>query len=364
MKESRVSIVMSVYNGAEYLEQALEGIAAQTYQNWECIIVDDCSTDDTPAILTAFRKRDGRFRILTNEVNRKLAASLNRAVKEAAGEYILRMDADDICRKDRIAKQVEFMEKHPELSLSCCKFFVWHQEQIVPACLQRRGGWKDVEALFLFFNPILHPGVIGRREIFAEYAYDPSFSCTEDFDLWTRMLCGREKIGIQMDYLMIYRIHAAQVSTAKKDMQKEQSGRILQKYYRKRGIILEREETDFLLEGIYFRDRCDVQRCISLLKKVRTENKRTGEMTDRSVCLAALEVIASYRGEGKMNLMEQVKASLSLPLPIVLAEALGRKLRFLRSRQKCQEAAEKFGLLQETEGAESGVPVFHFPAER
>ena len=364
MKECMVSIVMSVYNGAEYLEQALKGIVDQTYQNWECIVVDDCSTDDTAAILAAFQKRDGRFRILTNKVNKKLAASLNRAVKEAVGEYIMRMDADDICRKDRVARHVGFMEKHPELSLSCCRFFALYQGKIIPTCLQRRGGWQEVEALFLFFNPILHPGVIGRRETFSAYAYNPAFSCTEDFDLWTRMLCGKEKIGIQMDYLMIYRIHPAQISIAKKDIQKEQSGRILQEYYRQRGIVLGREEIDFLMEGIYYRDRCNIQRCISLMKKVRTENKISGKMKDRYVCLAELEVIAAYRGEGRINLMEQVKASLSLPFPIVLTEAFGRKLRRWRSRRSYREAAEIFGLMKEEMGRKGADQVFYFPTEK
>jgi glycosyltransferase involved in cell wall biosynthesis len=90
-----ISVIMSVYNGETYLAEAIESVRKQTFQNWELIIINDCSTDSTGEILADFSLRDERIRVHTNEVNLKLPASLNKAISLSNGKYIARMDADD-----------------------------------------------------------------------------------------------------------------------------------------------------------------------------------------------------------------------------------------------------------------------------
>ena len=117
-----ISAIMSVYNGEAYLKEAIDSVINQTFVDWELIIINDCSTDSTEDILSAFAEKDERIKVYTNEVNMKLPASLNRAISLCSGKYIARMDADDICLPDRFEKQYRFMEDNKDVSLSSCRF--------------------------------------------------------------------------------------------------------------------------------------------------------------------------------------------------------------------------------------------------
>ena len=105
-----ISVIMSVYNGEKYLEEAIESVRNQTFQNWELVVINDCSTDSTAEMLADFAIKDERIKVHTNEVNLKLPTSLNKAISLSAGKYIARMDADDICLPDRLEKQYKFMD--------------------------------------------------------------------------------------------------------------------------------------------------------------------------------------------------------------------------------------------------------------
>ena len=113
----KVSIIMGAYNASNTLAEALDSILSQTYSNWELIICDDCSTDDTCGILYEYAKSDTRIKVIHNERNCGLAASLNHCLEYVQGEYIARMDCDDLSVKTRLEKQVAYLESHPELEL-------------------------------------------------------------------------------------------------------------------------------------------------------------------------------------------------------------------------------------------------------
>ena len=114
-----ISVIMSVYNGETYLEEAIESIRQQTFQNWELIVINDCSTDATTAILADVSHKDERIKVFTNECNLRLPTSLNKAITHSVGKYIARMDADDISFPDRLEKQFAFdLHKTDTISLS------------------------------------------------------------------------------------------------------------------------------------------------------------------------------------------------------------------------------------------------------
>lgn len=363
MVEKEVSIIMSVYNGEKFLAEALEGILVQTYRNWECIVINDCSTDRTGEILEQFEKRDSRIRVCTNEKNMKLPASLNRALEIAQGDYILRMDADDICRKDRIEKQVRYMEEHPELALSCCRYFALQGKQAVPTCLHRRGDWEDVKGLFLFFNPVLHPGVIFRRIALASHSYNPRFSCTEDFRLWTEMLLDEKKIGIQEDYLMLYRIHENQVTITKQELQRTQYQEIISEFYEKRVFPLSQEELAFLTDGVYLRTYVDVNRFLDFARKVMAGVKKSGFVSQEAVYYGCFEILMAYRGEAGLSGRDLVRAFSIFPLSFLVREFIRRKRASRESLKKIREAAEIFGLRRAKEQMQSGVPLWEMPTD-
>ena len=358
MIEKKVSIIMSVYNGEEFLAEAMEGILGQTYRNWECIVINDCSADRTGEILERFQKRDSRVKVYTNEENMKLPASLNRALEIADGDYVLRMDADDICRRDRIEQQVRYMEAHPELALSCCRCFVLQGGLANPTCLHRRGGWEDVRGLFLFFNPIIHPGVIFRRSALVSHVYDPRFSCTEDLRLWIQMLLDGEKIGVQEDYLLIYRIHENQVTATKQELQRTQYQEIIAEFYEKMLFPLSPEELGFLTDGIYLRKYVDVDRFLDFARKVMASTEKSGVISREAVCYGCFEVLMAYRGEAGLSKGDLVKAFSSFPVSFLARELIRRKRAARESLEQSYEAAELFGLRETKEQTQAGVPMF------
>src|SRR3989338_10709157 len=112
---AKISVIMSVYNGMPYLPEAVKSILNQTYKNFEFIIIDDASTDQSTKYLRFLK--DKRIKLIKNSKNLGLAASLNKALKFAKGEYIARMDADDISLPKRFEKQVKFFKKHPSVDI-------------------------------------------------------------------------------------------------------------------------------------------------------------------------------------------------------------------------------------------------------
>ena len=110
-----VTVLMAVYNGEKYLREAIESILDQTYTNFEFLIINDGSSDRTEEIILSYN--DKRIRYIKNEQNLKLIASLNKGLDLAKGEFIARMDADDISLPERLEKQINFLEKHPEIGL-------------------------------------------------------------------------------------------------------------------------------------------------------------------------------------------------------------------------------------------------------
>ena len=112
-----VSVIMGVYNGGSTLREALDSILNQTYSNWELIACNDCSTDNSAQILQEYAKRDSRIICIQNEKNAGLAASLNHCLKYVSGEYVARMDCDDLSVPERFEKQVMYLKLHPEVQL-------------------------------------------------------------------------------------------------------------------------------------------------------------------------------------------------------------------------------------------------------
>ena len=122
-QQPKISVIMSVYNGEQYVEEAINSVISQTFGDFELIVINDCSTDKTEEIIFACAKKDGRVKPVNNEVNLKLPTSLNKAVSLSRGKYIARMDADDICLPDRLEKQYKFMEENENIAISSCRFF-------------------------------------------------------------------------------------------------------------------------------------------------------------------------------------------------------------------------------------------------
>ena len=194
---------MAVYNGERYLRQAIDSILSQTFTNFEFIIIDDASTDRTAAILRSYV--DPRVRWIKNPENLGLARSLNIGFDSGSGEYIARMDSDDVSLPQRLQRQVAYMDEHPEIAASG----TWaHDIDQAGNILSLRcvPVGKRMDYDFWRPSPLIHPSTIIRRMHLGDLRYDSEIKYAQDFDLWLR-LRKKHKLDNLPEYLLLYRVH-------------------------------------------------------------------------------------------------------------------------------------------------------------
>lgn len=202
----KVSIVMPVYNAAHFLAESISSILQQSFSDFELIIIDDGSSDESVRIIESFR--DSRIKFHQNNENRNLVYTLNKGLSLAQGKYILRMDADDIALAHRIQTQVDFMEANPQVGI-CGS---WYEMFDGGSGIGKNPvEHNEIKASLLFFNVIAHPTVIMRRELLDKYNLRYEKYLAEDFDLWQRASFCFELHNIP-EVLLRYRIHKGSYS--------------------------------------------------------------------------------------------------------------------------------------------------------
>jgi glycosyltransferase involved in cell wall biosynthesis len=214
-----VSVLMPVYNGEKYLREAIDSILNQTFTDFEFLIINDGSTDDTENIILSYT--DARIRYLKNKENLKLIATLNKGLDLAQGKYIARMDADDISLPKRLEQQVDFMEKNPNIGLlgSWVRNFGEGNDYDITFNI----GHRNIRFELFFHNYFHHPSVMLRTEILRKYnLYFPRVLHAEDYALWIN-LSNYTEFEILPAILLYYRSHGDNISELYKDFQKKQT---------------------------------------------------------------------------------------------------------------------------------------------
>lgn len=203
MKKIRVSVVMSEYNTKrEYLCTAIESILNQTFKDFEFIIVDDCGENNLDEIMKKYN--DKRIKIVKNDKNRGLVYSLNHGIKEAKGEYIVRMDTDDIANKKRIEKLYGYIKSHPEYAVVSSRVAEFSGNQKL-GILGKEGekSKKDI----MHGNILIHPSVIMRKDAIEKVGYYKDYTRAEDFVLWCDLLLAGYRLYTMNDILLKYRVN-------------------------------------------------------------------------------------------------------------------------------------------------------------
>jgi glycosyltransferase involved in cell wall biosynthesis len=224
----RVTVLTTVYNGARYLDQTIESILAETFTDFEYVIVDDGSTDGTPEILARAAMHDPRIVLLRNETNRGIPAAANRGLAVARGTYIARLDADDLSLPGRLAREVALLDARPEVALVSMNYESFRDDGIVLGRSHRDHPPSVVEYLLNFSNSVGgHSQVMFRKSaVDAVGGYDESCPASLDYDLWTRIV--REgRIVVLPELGMRYRIHSHSVTAVAHDRQIAVGKRVL-----------------------------------------------------------------------------------------------------------------------------------------
>lgn len=176
---------MSVYNGMPYLKQAVESILYQTYKNFEFIIVDDASKDNSCNYLKSLK--DPRVKIIKNKKNLGLAGSLNIALRLAQGDYVARMDADDVSLPKRFETQVRFLESHQDIDLCGTWADLINESGQIIGEKKYPTAPKAIKNALRWYTPVIHPTLMVRSRVFKTLVgYNPKFDLAEDYDLLLR----------------------------------------------------------------------------------------------------------------------------------------------------------------------------------
>lgn len=211
----RVTVLMPVYNGSKYLQESIDSIQNQTYSDFEFIIIDDASTDNTWEILEFNAQKDKRIRLLRNLQNLGLIKTLNKGIYAALGQYIARQDADDISLPNRLESQVKALEGSSGFAMVSSNIQVITDTNKKPVEIMLRSCEPALVSWHLIFHNHIggHSQVMYRKNtILALNGYSEAYTYIEDYELWCRLSMAGQKIMILPQILLSYRRHSQSVS--------------------------------------------------------------------------------------------------------------------------------------------------------
>lgn len=225
MKTPIISIVLPSYNGERYIAQSIQSVIDQTEQDWELIIVNDCSTDNTLKICESFAERDKRIKVISNKTNKKLPASLNVGFSAAKGKYLTWTSDDNYYKSDALKKLSNYLDKHPDVDLISMAFdYIDENDRFIgcsndKCCAPALILGNNVGAAFMYRKSIADK--VGE--------YDINTFCAEDYDYWCRIaLAG--KIEYTPDNIYVYRMQHNSLTATKQSQIKEKTKYIQRKY--------------------------------------------------------------------------------------------------------------------------------------
>lgn len=205
-----LSVLMTVYSNEKTLRQAVDSILSQTYFDFIFYIVDDCSTDESPRILTALANQDQRIRLITNRRHLGLTRSLNKVLRFIKTPYIARMDADDIALPSRFAKQIQFLEKHPQIILLGTAVYLIDDSGKQIGLKRFPSDHDHLRAQILKYCPFIHPTWMFHRSLLQEVGeYNDRFPFAQDYELALR-ITRRFKTANLAEPLLKYRVDSTQ----------------------------------------------------------------------------------------------------------------------------------------------------------
>jgi len=220
-----VSVLLAVHNDARFLREAIDSILSQTLGDLELLVIDDASTDDTPAVLAAVE--DQRLVVLRNDEQAGLATALNRGLDRASGAFVARLDADDVALPERLERQVERLRADSDTAVVGSAVTDLDEQGRRGRTHVLPSGATPLRWHALFSSPFFHPTVLVDREALAANGlrYDTTYLESEDYDLWTRLFAFADGDNLR-EPLVLKRVHAGQASQRRGDVQESFQRRV------------------------------------------------------------------------------------------------------------------------------------------
>ena len=309
------SVVMPAYNAGRYLSQAIESVLAQTWQDFELIVIDDGSTDNTLEIARKYEAREERMKVYT-QPNRGFAETLHRGFELAASEWVFRMDADDRMHPNRIERQIAFLAEHPELDVaSSLVLHIDGENRVIGRDNSKLFTHEAVQKL-VAANELIgfcHPAAVVRKSaVMAVGGYRKQFWPAEDIDLWNRLAEKGYKMLVQPEYLLDYRMHGSSASISGARVARQKVRWLKDCMLRRRSGQLEQDLESFLAS----------QRSAPLLVRLNRERKDLAKVLYKAA-------VAHYAQRKYAALTVELLAAVSLQPGYVLGQVTS-KAAFVR----------------------------------
>ncbi len=212
----QVSILIPAYNADHYIAETIESILVQTYPNFELLIIDDGSTDNTLAIIKSYAEKDPRIKVIS-QANSGIPNTLNKGIELSENEWICRMDADDLMMPNRIERQLAFIAENPDLAVASSYVYNIDENGKIIGQFRSKFTNKAVVEEYVRTNQLIgfhHPAVIMKKSVIQALGGYRNFSYAEDLDLWNRVAEQGYLVLVQPEFLLKYRIHSTATSVA------------------------------------------------------------------------------------------------------------------------------------------------------
>lgn len=316
MNQPLVSVLMPCYNAKDHIEDAMNSILNQTYKNIEIIAINDCSSDQTSKILHTMAEKDDRIKVYDNEENLKLIRTLNKGITLCNGEYIARMDSDDIALPQRFEKEVAFLEENKDHDIVSSLFLAFHTDNPDKKSLHHNPlKHEELKAYMLFKSGICHPAVMIRKRVFTELdlKFEMEYLHVEDYALWSKAIY-KTKIANLGEPLLLYRVHPTQVSSLNEQLQLDNKKKVFKIHCLQLGIATDDETLDIYAsvaeanpshQSLDYLRQCE-QFMLSLLKTSIEKSFCDSEYLNKILSIHWLRLCAnSQLGLKAINLLKQ-----------------------------------------------------------
>lgn len=268
-----ISVVMSVYNGEKYLNEAIDSVLNQTFKNFEFIIINDGSTDKSFQIIDSYK--DSRIKLINNDGNKGLIYSLNKGIELATGEYIARMDADDISLPSRFEEQLNYLNLNKNCGVVSCNYLQFNENKEIN-CIES-SNHNLILGFMLFNSSVVHPSLMIRKVFLDNLSivFNPLYKHAEDYELWSRLIFSTRFSSVSKT-LFKYRLHNEQVTSVHNIEQRKSADLIRENILKNAGFVFTKSElnihckigsSEFLKE---FNDLIDAEKW---LKSLLYQNK-------------------------------------------------------------------------------------------